>query len=89
MRAYNAARAYSDEIIQARATILDVTQKVVIAKMDGRFVEDERVYTRFLVSAVASDGKEQGYGGTNPGRHMGFELFDEIVNPEECGKEAF
>lgn len=88
MKGYNAAREYSKEISQASASVSDVTQKVIIAKMDGRFVQDERVYTRVRVSAVASDSNEQGSGGVSPGRAMGYELFDSIVDMEELGKEA-
>ncbi|MCB9498477.1 MAG: TldD/PmbA family protein [Bacillales bacterium] len=88
MKAYNAAKAYSDEITQSVATYIDWTQKVEIAKMDGRFIEDERVYTRIAISAVASNGKESESGSDNPGMSMGFEVFDGIIDPEKSGKEA-
>ena len=88
MKAYNAARAYSTEITQASASVSDTTQRVVIAKMDGRFIQDERVYTRIFVSAVAGDSSEKGNGYVAPGRAMGYEVFDSIINAEELGKEA-
>ena len=83
-----AARAYSDEIVQAQVGYLDRVQDVLICNTEGTFVTDRRVYTRLNVSAVASDGKENQSGGMNPGGLMGFEIFDGRIDPAYCGKEA-
>lgn len=88
LRAYEAERAYSSEIVQASAYIFETDQKVVIAKMDGRYIKDERFNVRFITSAVASDGKSNEEGYCAKGRTMGFEFFRNLVNPEEMGKEA-
>jgi TldD protein len=61
---------------------------VWIANSDGLFTSDRRVYTRINCSAVASDGTENQTGSCNPGAMMGFELFDNRVDPEKVGKEA-
>ena len=83
-----AARAVSDEIVQVSCGLTDTVQDVLICNTEGTFVTDRRVYTRMSVSAVASNGAENQSGGTNPGAQMGFELFDERVDPECCGNFA-
>ena len=83
-----AARAYSDEIVQAQIRYLDRVQDVLICNTEGTFVTDRRVYTRLHVSAVASDGKENQSGSTSPGGGMGFEIFDSRIDPAACGREA-
>ena len=89
LRAANAAaRAYSDEIVQAQIRYADRVQDVLICNTEGTFVTDRRVYTRLMVSAVASDGKENQSGSMTPGGQMGFEIFDSRIDPAACGREA-
>ena len=89
LRAANAAaRAFSGEIVQVSAGFADSVQDVLICNTEGLFVTDRRVRSRFMVSAVASDGKENQCGSAGPGASMGFELFDQRVDPEECGRFA-
>ena len=89
LRAANAAaRAVSGEIVQVACGLTDAVQDVLICNTEGTFVTDRRVYTRMSVSAVASNGSENQSGGMNPGAQMGFELFDERVDPEYCGSFA-
>ena len=83
-----AARAYSDEIVQAQIRYMDRLQDVLICNTEGTFVTDRRVYIRLNVSAVASDGKENQSGSATPGGGMGFEIFDSRIDPAACGKEA-
>ena len=83
-----AARAYSDEVVQAQVRYLDRVQDVLICNTEGVFVTDRRVYTRMSVSAVASDGRENQSGSMNPGGLMGFEAFDGRIDPAFCGREA-
>lgn len=87
LRSYNASKSYSSEIVQAFSRYNDSHQSVVIGKMDGRFVSDERIYTRLFCGAIASDGKSQETGFTGPGRMMGYELF-KLISPEKEGEEA-
>jgi len=74
-------------IVQVVVRYWDYVQNVLIANTEGTYVEDERVRTRLMVSAVASkDGvSERGYDG--PGAGMGLEFF-ELVDPKEVGKKA-
>ena len=62
-----AARAYSDEIVQAQVGYLDRVQDVLICNTEGTFVTDRRVYTRMSVNAIATDGKENQSGSMSPG----------------------
>ncbi|SJZ40225.1 TldD/PmbA family protein [Selenihalanaerobacter shriftii] len=82
-----AARGVDERIQQIMASYVDYAQQVQIANSQGLFVEDERVRTRLMVNAVASDGKGIQTGRETPGKHAGFELFDEYP-PEEMGKSA-
>ncbi|WP_027339354.1 TldD/PmbA family protein [Halonatronum saccharophilum] len=78
---------YDNLIKQVMVTYADKTQKVLIANSEGLLVEDERVHTRMMVTAVASDGEQIQTGSEGPGLHLGFELFDRY-KAKELGKEA-
>ncbi len=85
---YAAAKAYSPEITQVLVDYTDSDQRVTIANSEGLLVSDRRVYTRLRCSAVASSGAENQSGTRAPGAMMGFELFDERVDPQAVGLEA-
>jgi TldD protein len=88
MRSGNhAAESYSDAINQVVVTYLDYTQNVLIANSEGKFVEDERTRTRYIINSVAQrDGKMQ-HGSIGKGSGKGFELYDEI-DVTWIGKES-
>ena len=89
LRAANAAaRAISPEIVQVNCGFDDSIQDVLICNTEGVFVTDRRVRSRLRVAAVASDGKENQTGSSNPGASMGFEIFEERIDPEACGRTA-
>ncbi|ADL11888.1 TldD/PmbA family protein [Acetohalobium arabaticum] len=81
------ARSVDQRIQQVMVSYIDYYQQVLIANSTGLLVEDERVRTRLMVNAIASDGKIIQTGRETPGKHVGFELFDEY-SPEEVGKKA-
>lgn len=85
-RAHGAAAGVGD-VKTVDVTYLDRVQRVLIANSDGLWAEDERVWTRLVVSAIAQDGtfRENGYYG--PGAGQGLEFF-ETVTPESVGAEA-
>lgn len=87
-RAYHAAKAVSPLIVQVNAGYADSEKKLLIANSDGLYAQDERVYTRLRVSSVASDGKENQTGFEGPGRMMGFELFDALVDVEQSARDS-
>ena len=89
LRAANAAaRAVSPEIVQVNCSLNDVVQDVLICNTEGVFVTDRRVRTRMRIAAVASDGKENQTGTSSPGASLGFEIFEERIDPEACGRIA-
>ncbi len=83
-----AARAVSPRITQVTCGLLAREQRVLIANSDGLYTGDTRTYTRLTCSAIASDGAENQTGADNPGALMGFELFEERVDPEASGRKA-
>ena len=83
-----AARAVSADIRQVNCVFMDTEQDVVICNSEGLYVEDSRTRTRVACAAVADNGKEKQQASINPGASMGFELFDQRVNPELIGKDA-
>jgi len=86
-RANEAARAVDKRITQVTVGYGDVIQEVTIANSDGILVDDERVRCRFVVNAVATDGKIIQTGFESAGGYQGWELF-ESVNPEEKAQQA-
>ena len=88
MRAAQAALKQYDEISQAAISYSDSLQRVWIANTEGLFTGDTRVYTRFFVNAIASNGTENQTGTASPGAMQGFEIFDHRIDPEACGHKA-
>ncbi len=82
-----AARSVDEKIKQVSVGYGDVRQKVTIANSEGVFVEDERIRTRFVCNAIASDGNNIQTGYTSLGGTRGFELFKER-EPSQLGLEA-
>jgi len=76
------------EITQGMVRYTDSVQRVWIANSEGLFTGDTRVYTRFFVSAVASNGTENQTGSDAPGAMQGFEIFNSRIDPEKCAREA-
>ncbi len=83
-----AARRVSSEIVQVIGNYIDHVQNVCICNTEGVFVTDQRVLTRLSIAAVASNGTENQTGSDNPGASMGFEIFDEHINPDQVGETA-
>jgi len=84
----SAARGVSDRITQVTCGLLSREQHVLIANSEGLYTGDTRTYTRLTCSAVASDGAENQTGMEGPGALMGFELFEDRVDPAETGRKA-
>ncbi len=84
----SAARAVNADIKQVVCSFLDTEQDVIICNSEGLYVTDSRTRTRIACAAMADNGKEKQQASKNPGASMGFELFDQRVNPEEAGREA-
>ena len=86
--ANKAARDEGKEITQVIASLADLETDVLIANSEGVFATDHRTYTRLGVQAVASgeSGNQTGFQG--PGMHMGYEMFENLVDPEAAARTA-
>lgn len=82
------ARGISNEIVQVSVSFSDQEKNILVANTEGVFSTDHRVYSRFVVSAIASDGKDNQTGSETPGCTMGFEIFDHVINPQQLGISA-
>ena len=82
MRAAQGVLSQYNEVVQGMIGYTDSEQNVWIANSDGLYTHDRRTYSRFVVSAIASNGTENQTGSASPGAFMGFELFDHRVDPE-------
>ena len=88
MKAAQAVLKETAEIVQASINYMDSVQRVWIANSEGLFTSDTRVYTRFSVGAIASNGTENQTGSCSPGAMQGFEVFDSRIDPETVAREA-
>ena len=86
--ASNAALNGAPSIAHAYASVASLQGEIQIFNSEGLAVGDNRVRTRFSVSAVASSGAENQTGAESPGASMGFELFETRVDVEKCGLQA-
>ena len=86
--AYQAAKDYNSAIKQVRAQLMGKETDVLIANTEGLFTGDRRVYTRFFVVAMASNGQENQTGSQGPGGMIGYELFRDKVDVEACARHA-
>jgi len=76
-----------DKIKQVIVGYGDTTQDVIVVNSEGDYVEDERIRTRLVVHAVASEGGVIQTGYEAAGSFCGFELFERI-NPFQMAEEA-
>lgn len=86
-RADQAARSRGKEIRQVGVSYGDAVQKVLIANSEGVLAEDERIYTRIVVQAVAAKNGIIQTGTEGPGRLAGFEFLRKNP-PEEAARTA-
>lgn len=85
--ANGAARAYDTRVVQVAVRYMDSLRRIVIVNSHGRYVEDIRPQTMFVVQVVAAERGVIQTGYHPVGGAMGFELFDE-EDPEAVAVEA-
>jgi TldD protein len=85
--ANEAAFSKDNRIYQVEASIWDGAKLVAVANSNGVFTGDQRIMSRFNVSAYASDGKTRQVGRHGGGGRVGFEHFEKN-NPEAYAEEA-
>ncbi|GHU72906.1 regulatory protease [Clostridia bacterium] len=78
----------SAEITQTVNRYIDWDQSVTIANSEGLFVSDRRVYSRAVLSAVASDGTENQTGYVGPGALKGAEFIEGLDIEKLAGEAA-
>ncbi|SMB88967.1 TldD/PmbA family protein [Deinococcus hopiensis] len=87
MRRAHRAAAGAPQIKTVDVTYSDRVQRVLVANSEGMWAEDERVWTRMGVTAIAQDGTLRETGTCSPGAGQGLEFF-ETFRPESIGAEA-
>ncbi len=85
---YHAAKNYSNEISQVTSSLIDWDSDILIANSNGIITFDKRIYTRMAVSSVASNDFESQTGFMAPGRRMGYEMFESVVDFKEQARKA-
>ncbi len=85
---HQSAKSYSPEIVQVVARLMDTDQKIFIANTEGLYTEDRRIRSRILGQSIASNGTENQVGYSAPGRHVGFEMFTQLIDVEALGRET-
>jgi len=81
------ARSFGDKIKQVTALYADTNQGVTIANSEGKYVEDNRIRTRYYVNVIAEKNGILQTGYEAPGGTVGFELFEHYP-PEETAKKC-
>lgn len=81
------AKAFSDEIVQTRASYMDSDQRILVANSDGVWAEDRRHHTRISIMAIARKDNDTQTGSVSPGAGQGFEFY-EGLDLAALGREA-
>lgn len=68
----------SEMIVQAITNVIEKKQNILVANTEGTYQNDERVYLRVILAAVAKDGDKMEQVFEGPGRFSGYELFDNV-----------
>ena len=84
----SAARSAGEAVQQVTVSMISRECQVQICNSEGLFVQDTRMHSRLTCSVVAGDGKENQTGTASRGAMRGYELFSEVCNPEQMGREA-
>lgn len=83
----NITKNHSDLIVQAISNLSEVDQNILVANTDGVYQNDERIYSRIMLGAVAQKDEKMEQVFDGQGRFAGFELIDEI-DFKEYAKEV-
>lgn len=86
LSANQAARSYSDKVIQVTVSYVDTKKSILVANSEGTCSKEERVSTRFSVNVVAKDKDVVQTGFESKGGVQGFEIARE--NAIDLAKQA-
>ena len=87
LREADAGARVAPQISQVEVNLLEWEQEMTVANSEGTLVDDQRVRTRLVVQAIASDNGETQTGHGGPGLSVGLELFDQFP-PIDVGRRA-
>lgn len=87
LREADAGARIAPEVRQVETGLVEWEQDVLVVNSEGAWVEDQRVRTRLLVRAIASDDHESQTGHAAPGLSVGLELLERHA-PQQVGREA-
>ena len=82
------ARAYSDEIVQVSAGIIETDKDFIIANSNGNFVKSNYVLTRLVATVYAERNGEKQAEFTDLGRSLGYEILDLFDIEDKITKAA-
>ncbi|NLO23501.1 MAG: TldD/PmbA family protein [Fibrobacter sp.] len=80
-KADEAARAFSSQIVQVSASVVDTCSHIQIINSEGLFIENSRARTRASVGVTGAKGEERFTTHESPGALGGYELLEHI-SPE-------
>lgn len=83
----DAGARVSPEIARVETRLAEWEQEVLVANSEGVWVEDERVWTRLHVTAIAESPGEMQTGSAAPGLATGLDLMERFP-PRGVGREA-
>jgi len=87
-RADQAALEYDPRIRMTSISYYDQIRSRVIANSEGLYLSDELPMIMFIVSTLGEEGGRRHMGRQRDSYHMGFEMFDNKVSPEEMARNA-
>lgn len=82
------AYSVSDKIRDVSTGLLEDDEHVEVYNSDGIMIQDDRVRTRLIVSAVASDNNQFQNSYMGPGLSKGLELLEEVDFKKVCSDVA-
>lgn len=85
---YYAAKEQDPSIRQVITNLLDFDHNILIANTEGIYAQDRQIRTRLFTEAVAEKNGETQVGRCSPGRRMGMEMFDGLIDPKAVGIHA-
>jgi TldD protein len=87
-RADRAARAFSPNVIQVRASYSEELRRILVAASDGAFASDTQPLCRLNVFVIAKDDQNTTRGTAGCGGRAGLEIFTGSKSPESLAREA-
>ena len=88
VKANDGAWSFSDRIVQVSVSLVQTQRHIWVANSMGNYSDEFRVLTRLVVSAVAKLGSYLEKGFAAPGKAIGIELFQTVVDPYDVGQKA-